>query len=168
MTTLNTMPITPNSPNVYPRQAEDSHSQSLLPETQEGLKRFTYKESPYNFFNSKKNEHKLSDFLIDPVKNINTLLSILAPPILGILGFSFLHNSSKIKNLTTEELQEVRDGGYILIVGAIATAGVGLWEAFQIKNRNKDTLQGIHILGEKATRQDWIDYKKAHPEISRG
>jgi len=175
MTTLNasTPSLTTNSPNVYPRSAEASGAENpsekpLSPEVQQGLKRFTYKESPYNFFNSKKNEHKLSDFLLDPVKNLNTFLTLVGTSVFGLLGTSTLQSSSKIKNLTVEQLQELRGTGYIWIIGAILTAGTGLWEAFQIKNRNKDTLQGIQTLGDNATRQEWIDYKKTHPEISKG
>ena len=34
------------------------------------------------------------------------------------------------------------------------------------KNLNKDTVKGIQTLGDQATRQEWIDYKKTHPTIT--
>jgi hypothetical protein len=177
MMTLISIPVATNSPNACPRSAEANSvehttTQSLSPETQQALDRWYPEQDDWYGLFPQANKHKLSDFLEDPLKNVSVLLGLgitAVPAYLFLLTLSQLRgylkasNSPHINAMRKLLIRTSLSTGTLTILGG----GLTLLHYLYQKNRNTDTLKGIQILGENATRQEWINYKKSHPEIKQ-
>jgi hypothetical protein len=180
MMILISIPFATNSPNACPRSAEANSvehttTQSFSPETQQALDRWYPEQDDWYGLFPQANQHKLSDFLAHPIKNISVLLGmgVTVFPVFGLALSSFgliamtsnpnamSHPEAKgvVKTFTRAALKH---SALTLFCG-----GLTFLDYLYQKNRNKDTLKGIQILGEKATRDDWINYKKSHPKIKQ-
>jgi preprotein translocase subunit Sss1 len=172
--TLNLNLSAVNAPLAEVNRSENPTEKPLSPETQEALERwYKKKDDAYGLY-PQANQSKLSDFLQHPVKNLTNAITLVGTLIMGFMGAFALDMAHKTKNFSTEQLKdlgyashkEFKYTSYISAVGTLLVGGLGLWQASRIKNINKDTLQGIQTLGDQATRQEWLDYKKTHPTIA--
>ncbi|MFN7310321.1 MAG: hypothetical protein ACK5T0_03035 [Vampirovibrionales bacterium] len=172
--TLNLNLSAVNAPLAEVNRSENPTEKPLSPETQEALERwYKKKDDAYGLY-PQANQSKLSDFLQHPVKNLTNAITLVGTLIVGLTGVFFLNMAHKTKNLSAEQLKELgyashkefKYASYLSPIGTLLVGGLALWQASRIKNLNKDTLKGIQTLGDQATRQEWIDYKKAHPAIA--
>jgi hypothetical protein len=173
--TLNLNLSTVNPQSMQAVDSEKNPNQPLPPETQKALNRWYPKQDDWYGLFPQANKNKLSDFLAHPVKNISVLLGlgVTAKPAIGLaIGLiSITTLKSHPEAMITPEVKEVMKR---LIRGTLKQGlftafwgGLTFLDYFYQKNRNKDTLKGIQTLGEQATRQEWIDYKKTHPELKQ-
>lgn len=172
--TLNLNLSAVNAPLTEVNRAEADTNKPLSPETQQALERcYKKKDDAYGLY-PQANQSKLSDFLQHPVKNLTNAITLIGTLIMGLTGAFNLNMAHKTKNLSAEQLKklgyashkEFKYASYISAIGTLLVGGLALWQAFKIQNLNKDTLKGIQTLGENASRQEWLDYKKTHPETA--
>ena len=173
--TLNLNLSAVNAPLTEVNRAEADTNKPLSPETQQALERWYAKQWDFYGLYPQANQNKLSDFLAHPVKNLGVVIGIGVTTIQGlglILGLR-LFALTKAKDIVNNASVATKRGIKIVKVGTLLQAGkVLFWGGLTFadyllqKNRNKDTLKGIQTLGDQATRQEWIDYKKAHPAIA--
>jgi hypothetical protein len=142
-------------PSLPPSQELEKPDPTTAPEVKKGLDRFIPNQLDIGILLPQVDKHKLSDFLQHPTRNLGVFAGLLGSSILGITFIFDLQKSLKLKQGMPSTLA----------LGA-TFAGV----AFSTINHyihqdmlNKDMIQGIGILGENATRQEWIHYKKTHP-----
>ncbi len=172
MTTPISTTLNLNLASATPRSAEatktDNPSEKpLSPETQQALQRWYNVEFDGYTLYPQANQSKLTYFLQHPVKNITNFSSLLGTAIMGSMGLVAFFMASNAKHLTPQKLKEFKSVGYVSLIATPLFAGLGLWQFLRIKSLNKDTLQGIQTLGENATRQEWLNYKKQHPELKQ-
>jgi hypothetical protein len=167
------------TPNVYPRSAEANGVQNtsekpLSPETQQALNRWFPKQDDFYGLFPQANKNRLSDFLAHPIKNFPVVIGMSITAVEGLSLAMLLLGLNLTKEVAKDTPTEAVALGKIIKRGAIWQGAVVLfWGGLTFldylyqKKRNKDTLKGIQTLGDNATRQDWIDYKKAHPKMSK-
>ncbi len=164
MTTINSIPFSTNMPKVDPSLAEVNNPENT---TEKALARWTPKQRE-SFFTSKEElNHPLTDYLADPTKAMfnNAFYSTVLP--LGAYeATSRLFPNVKVPFTGNTTLKGLKPYFWFAI---LTTTGLftAIPEYFNQKSVNKDTLQGIKTLGTHASKKDWNDYKKTHPETAK-
>ncbi len=161
--TLNLNLSAVNAPLTELNRPENSSEKPLSPETQQALDRWYPKQDDWHGLFPQANKNKLSDFLAHPVKSIGVFLGIGMMALTGLAFGATLKAAQVTKDVEAKEFKNkaIYHGLELLLIGGLTFA-----DYYYQKIRNKDTLQGIQTLGEQATRQEWIDYKKMHPQAS--
>jgi hypothetical protein len=159
--TLNLNLSAVNAPLTELNRAEADTNKPLSAETQQALERFLPKQDDWYGLSPQVNKNKLSDFLAHPVKNLYTTITIGLASITGIV-FALSLLAAKVQPQKYTSMELLKEGAELLFF-------IGLTTLIYInrQNLNKDTLQGIQTLGENASRQEWLDYKKTHPETAK-
>ncbi|XVJ51793.1 MAG: hypothetical protein HEQ32_06845 [Vampirovibrio sp.] len=167
-------------PSLPPSPELEKSDPTTAPEVKKALDRWYPEQDDWYGLFPQANQHKLSDFLAHPIKNISNVINVSATafPVFGLSVNLIQIIRSKIKpELST--LPRGKNGIEKLLtrvftraalfngVGVLFCGGLTVLDYLYQKNRNEDTLKGIQILGENATRDDWINYKKTHPEIKQ-
>ncbi len=177
MTTPISTTLNLNLASATPRSAEATKTENpnekpLSPETKQALQRWYPKQDDWYGLFPQANKNKLSDFLAHPVKNLGVVIGIgitaIEGLILGLLLFGLTKAKDIAKNATAEtkaNIKTIKVGAMLHSAVVLFFGGLTLADYLLQKNLNKDTLQGIQTLGEQATRNDWINYKKTHPEL---
>ena len=172
--TLNLNLSAVNAPLTEVNRPENSSEKPLSPETQQALDRWYPKQDDWYGLFPQANKNKLSDFLAHPIKNISVLLGlgVTAQPAIGLaIGLISIttlksHPEAMIKPEAKEVMKRLIRGTLKQGLFTAFWGGLTFLDYFYQKNRNKDTLKGIQTLGENASRQEWLDYKKTHPETA--
>jgi hypothetical protein len=155
-----------------PSQELEKSDPTAAPETLQALDRWYPEQDDWYGLFPQANKNKLSDFLAHPIKNVSVLLGLgmtAVPAYLFSLTLSQLRgylkasNSPNINAMRKLLIRTSFSTGTLTLLGGSLT----LLDYLYQKNRNEDTLKGIQILGENASRQEWINYKKTHPEIKQ-
>ncbi len=172
--TLNLNLSAVNAPLTEVNRPENSSEKPLSPETQQALQRWYPKQDDWYGLFPQANKNKLSDFLAHPIKNISVFLGlgVTAYPAIG-LAISLIsittlksHPEAMIKPEVKNVMKSLTRSAFLTGASTLFWGGLTFLDYFYQKNRNKDTLQGIQTLGENATRAEWLDYKKTHPETA--
>ena len=148
--------------------AENQTEKPLSPETEEALARWTPKQRESLFSSKEDLQHPLTQYLANPVKSmLNNVFCWTLLPLAGYEALSRILPNAKVPFMGNMTLKGFKTFVWFAI---LTTTGIfsAVPEYFSQKWVNQDILKGIKTLGTHASKQDWNDYQKAHPEITNG
>jgi hypothetical protein len=151
-------------PSLPPSPERKKPDPTTAPEVKTGLERLIPNQFDWFGLFPQANQHKLSDFLAHPIKSISVISGIFMTALSGVALIANLlgYYSNEAKKI--ELKKNLKD----LSVDFPFLIGLTFLEYLRQKSMNTDSLKGIQTLGNQATRQEWLDYKKTHPEMSKG
>jgi hypothetical protein len=156
-------------PSLPPSPERKKSDPTAAPEVKTGLERLNPNQFDWFGLFPQANQHKLSDFLAHPIKSVSVISGIFMTALSGMAFTTTLlkycvSNEAKKIVLKADLKKELKDLSFEFPV----LIGLTFLEYLRQKSMNTDSLKGIQTLGNQATRQEWLDYKKTHPEMSKG